>query len=633
MPKVVEGVIRMVKLHSPSEVHAYSHILNELVQKKGWDKKQIYTQQECLTIKPIADFLGHTHPENIVKVNETVYYIIEAKNERKKIDTALKEAREDYADLINQSNQVKALFITGIAGNNGEGFIASSQFFKDGKWETITENEVEVTGLLSRGQAGRIMSENMPHLKDIEINESEFLKTAEEINGILHEGGVHKDIRARVISAILLALIEGTNINLNEAPTVLIDSINSRVDLELKRAKKPEFSKFVHIDTPSSEDNHNKLKRAIVLTIQELLELNIRSAMKSGKDVLGRFYEVFLKYGNGAKEIGIVLTPRHITQFAAEVMDIQPNDLVLDPTCGTGGFLVAAFDEVKRKTSGIGKEWETFQKWGLYGIEEQDFIVSLALVNMIFRGDGKNNVIGGDCFAKWLATKTRNGNVTAEYLFADSSTRIPPITKVLMNPPFPKKKTDRKAYLFVEQALKQMQNGGILFSVLPYSCLVRGGGYLAWRKRLLKENTLLSVVTFPEDLFYPVGVHTVGIFIKKGMAHNDSPVLWLRAMNDGRLKKKGKRLENPRAKNDYPLISPIIKQFILGHGNEVASMPAFQKLSKVDWPDKDLELVPEAYLDEPSITASEIADSVDQLMRESIAFRIQFEKQLAELEK
>ncbi len=623
----------MAKLHSPSEVHAYSHILNELTNKKGWTKKQIFTQQECLDIKPIYDYLGQTHPENIVKINETIYYIIEAKNERVKIDIALNESKEDYADKINKSNQVKALFVTGIAGNNEEGFIAISQFFKDGKWETITENGVEITGLLSQGQVSRILSENNAHLKDVEINETEFLKTAEEINNILHEGGVHKDIRARVISAILLALIEGTDINLDEAPTVLIDSINSRVDLELRKAKKPEFSKFIHIDTPSSEDNHNKLKKAIVLTIQELLQLNIRSAMKSGKDVLGRFYEVFLKYGNGAKEIGIVLTPRHITQFAAEVMDIQTNDLVLDPTCGTGGFLVAAFDEVKRKTLGQGDEWEKFQKYGMYGIEEQDFIVSLALVNMIFRGDGKNNVIGGDCFAKWLNVKNRNGNIIAEYLSSDSKNRVPPITKVLMNPPFPKKKTDRKPYLFIEQALRQMQNTGVLFSVLPYSCLIRGGGYLAWRNRLLRENTLLSVVTFPEDLFYPVGVHTVGIFIKKGIPHGNSSVLWFRALNDGRLKKKGKRLENTRAKNDYPLISPILKRFILGQIIDVLSIPAFQKLCQIDRQDKDLELVPEAYLDEPNITSSEIADVIDQLMRESIAFRIQFEKKINEIDK
>lgn len=187
--KIVGEGVRMAKLHSPSEVHAYSHILNELVGKKDWGKEQVYAQQECLTIKAIAEPLGQTHPENIIEVSETVYYVIESKNERQRIDIALKEAKEDYADLINQSSQVKAPFITGIAGNNEEGFIATSQFFKDGKWETITENGVEVTGLLSRGQVGRILSENTPHLEDIEINESEFLKTAEEINGILHEGG------------------------------------------------------------------------------------------------------------------------------------------------------------------------------------------------------------------------------------------------------------------------------------------------------------------------------------------------------------------------------------------------------------------------------------------------------------
>ena len=617
-----------------SEVHAYAHILGDLVSKKGWAKSQILTQQECLSVKPIAEALGAMRPENVVKLGETSFYIIEAKSKRSNLKTAIKEAREDYAVPINDGGKVKALFATGIAGNNDEGYVATSQFWFNGKWETITENGVEVTGLLSKSQVERILSENNPHLKDVEIDEKEFLKTAEEINGILHEGGVHKDIRARIISAILLALIEGTDINLDEDPTVLIDSINSRVDLVLKRNGKPEFSKFIRIDMPSSEDNHDRLKRAIVLTIQELLDLNIRSAMKSGKDILGKFYEVFLKYGNGAKEIGIVLTPRHITQFAAEVMDIQVNDLVLDPTAGTGGFLVAAFDEVKRKTSGVGDDWEKFKRFGLYGIEEQDFIVSLALVNMIFRGDGKNNVIGGNCFAKWLTTRTRNGNIVADYVSSDNHGRIPPITKVLMKPPFPKKKTDYKAYLFVEHALKQMQNEGVLFSVLPYSCMVKGGGYLVWRKRLLGENTLLSVVTFPEDLFYPVGVHTVGIFVKKGIPHGSTQkVLWLRALNDGRLKKKGKRLEHPKAKNDYLLISPILKQFISDQGIEVDPIPAFQKSSMVDWSDKDLELVPEAYLDERDISSQEIEDSIDQLIRESIAFQIQFQKQLANIEK
>ena len=89
-----------------SEVHAYVHIIDELTNKKGWDKKDIFTQQECLTIKEIARMLGRTHPENIVRINQKTFYVIEAKNERKKVDRALKEAKDDYADLINKSNTI-----------------------------------------------------------------------------------------------------------------------------------------------------------------------------------------------------------------------------------------------------------------------------------------------------------------------------------------------------------------------------------------------------------------------------------------------------------------------------------------------------------------------------------------------
>jgi type I restriction-modification system DNA methylase subunit len=626
-----EGRQRRAAKKSPSEVHAYIHINGELVVKKGWSKQQIFTQQECRKIKSIEEALGAKKPENVVKISEDLFYIIEAKNERIKVDTALDEARDYYAARINEAQKVKAYFVTGIAGNPEEGFIAKSQRFNDitGEWETVTENDIELTGLLSKNQISYILEQKTANIKDIEINDAEFLRAAEDINGILHEGGINKDYRARVISAILLALSEGTDINLNQNPSLLIKSINDRVGSVLKRHRKSDFSRFIEIELPSSEDNHNKFKDAVVKTIQILLmDLNIRSAMSSGKDILGKFYEVFLKYGNGAKEIGIVLTPRHITKFVASVLDVQPNDLVLDPTCGTGGFLVAAFDEVKKKATP--KEFETFKKYGLYGIEQQDPVVSLALVNMIFRGDGKNNIIEGDCFAKWLSLKNQAGVISSEYLSEDSEGRVPPITKVMMNPPFPKKKTDNKEYLFVEQALKQMSKG-VLFSVLPYSCLIKRGGYLKWRDRMLKENTLLSVITFPEDLFYPVGVHTVGIFIKKGIPHpkdKSQKVLWIRALNDGRLKKKGKRLENPRAQNDLLSIEPILRQFIEDQSFEIASIPAFQKASAIDWEDKDREIVPEAYLDDPIVTDDEIFDSIDQLIRDNIAYHIKFEKQL-----
>ena len=298
-------------ISSPSEVHAYIYISRELTEKKGWVKSQIYTQGECLKHQEIKKYLLQTKPENVVEINEKIFYVIESKNERKKIDVALKEAREDYANKINQSNKIKVLFITGIAGNNVEGYIAKSQYYQNEKWENITENDIEITGLLSKKQVEDILEQKTAHLKDVEITEDEFLETAENINEVLHENSINKDYRARFISALLLAMSDGKEIDVTQECDVLIENINSRVSSILKKHNKFNFSNFIKIEEPSSSDNHIKVKEAIKRTYQELLNLNIRSAMNSGKDVLGKFYEVFLKYGNGAKDIGIVLTPKN----------------------------------------------------------------------------------------------------------------------------------------------------------------------------------------------------------------------------------------------------------------------------------------------------------------------------------
>lgn len=622
--------IKNMSKMAQSEVHAYKFILDELTKKKEWDKQDIFTQQECHKIKAIKDSLKLQKPENVVKINETTFYIIESKNERKKLDIALKEAR-DYADLINKGKSGKALFITGIAGNDEEGFIGKSQFFNLRQWETITENEIEITSIISKKQVEKILENSDAKLKDVEISDSEFIQAAKRINEILHEYSIPKDTRGKFMSALLLVLSEGSPIDLNEKETMLlISAINSRVDSILSKHGKSGFSKFIKIDEPSSASNHIKYRIAIVKTIQELLALNIRSAMNSGKDILGEFYEIFLKYGNGAKEIGIVLTPRHITKFAAEVLDIKTNDLILDPTCGTGGFLVSALDEAKKKSKSK-DEVEYFKKYGIYGIEQQDPVIALAIVNMIFRGDGKTNMKEGNCFDNWLYLKSSNGKVYADYKDSDSDGRIPPITRVLMNPPFSQKSSKEKEYHFIEHALKQMQDEGILFSVLPMSVLIERPTK-QWRKDLLKNNTLLSVITFPADLFYPTGTHTVGLFLRKGISHpKNKKVLWIRALNDGFIKKKGKRLKNERAKNDFPKIKEELKAFIFNKNEKIKNIPQFQKLCAIDFEDENLELVPENYLDEEEIKEDKLEEEIENLMRENIAFNIKFENRLKEL--
>lgn len=628
---------------TPSEVHAYVYISKELIEKKGWMKNQIYTQGECLEHSEIKKYLLQTKPENIVEINEKTFYVIEAKNERKKVDLALTEAREDYANKINLSNKIKVRFVTGIAGNNKEGYIAKSQFYNKGTWENVTENDIEITGLLSKKQVEDILQQQTAKLKDVEISEEEFLETAEDINEVLHENSIDKSYRARFISAILLAMSDGKEIDVTQDCDILIENINSRVKHILQKHGKLQFANFIKIDEPSSMDNHIKVKEAIKITYQELLNLNIRSAMNSGKDILGTFYEVFLKYGNGAKDIGIVLTPRHITKFVAQVLNITHNDLVLDPCCGTGGFLVSAFDEVRKKTNDK-DDFEKFRLYGIYGIEEQDAIISLAIVNMIFRGDGKNNMIEGNCFRKWLNAKTENKTYFAEYLPDDKidpeddsyfypknkmekKDRTSPITKVMMNPPFALKKGAEKEYKFIEHALKQMEDGGILFSILPISVLVEKE-IKEWRKDiLLKNNSLLSVITFPDELFQPsASVGTVGIFIKKGIPHNynKQKVYFARAIEDGFKMRKGKRVKNPKSKDLLSEINEELKAFLANKNILIKDIPEFKRICLLDKEDADCELTPEAYIESRIPSLDEINDGIEVMIREAIAFDIRF---------
>ena len=616
----------MAKTRS-SEVHAYAYILKELKEKKGWNKNKIYTQQECLDVSEIKKFLGLTKPENVVQVNEKIFYVIEAKNERGKINQALKEAREDYANKINKSKLIQAPLVTGIAGNNKEGYITKSQYLKNGTWKNITENGVDTTGLLSKQQIEKILSSKDSNIKDVEITEEEFLKSAIAINNTLHSNSIEKGYRARFISAILLAMSDGKDIDVTQETSVLIATINKRVDLILRKHKKQDFSRFIKIDEPSNEDNHAKHKQAIIKTYQELLGLNIRSAMNSGKDVLGKFYEVFLKYGNGAKEIGIVLTPRHITRFAARVLDIQSNDLVYDPACGTGGFLVSAFDEARNKTKNKTK-FDEFTNYGIYGVEEQDPVIALAIVNMIFRGDGKNNMVEGDCFKKFYYAKSENNKVFADFEEEESEDRDRPMTKVMMNPPFAKKDDKDKEYKFIEHALNQMQNDGLLFSVLPSSAMVKQGSYLKWRRDiLLPDNTLLAVITFPNDLFYPVGVETCGIIVKKGTPHpKEQKVLWIKVKNDGFVKSKGKRLPSKKGISELEKVIELVKQFCKTLDMEIPNVKEFQKACKIDFNDKNLELLAEVYLDEKKPSAEELRKRIDKTIKDILALMIRSDK-------
>ena len=617
-----------------SEFQSYTYIKNEL-NALGWSTKnplrfpdgQLYTQHECLKNPEIQLMLQKLTPEYVVKLNEDHFWVIEAKPTTEQIEIAYEEAVE-YGKLINRHKFVRANVVSGVAGNDFDRYQVKTGFWDETKQEysPVTYNDREITSLLSPSVAKTLIRQNSPKLKDLQINVEEYTKIAEEINEVLHQVSIKKDTRAGIVASILLSLLGETEPNYNDTPSIFVNDINSRAYEGLKKDKKEQFFEHIKIHLPDKEDAQIKFKEALVSAFFLLKKVNIKSAMRANSDILGEFYEVFLKYGNGAKDLGILLTPSHVTEFAADILDITFKDIIYDPTCGTGSFLVSAFHLVKKNFTE--DQVDDFKRYRIFGIDLQPTVASLAIVNMLFRGDGKNNIINDNCFARALAPTITKGKASADFVSRDEGLALKshPVTKVLMNPPFALEK-DRE-YEFVDHALQQMEDGGLLFAILPMSVMCEIG-CKTWREKLLKNNSLLAAVTFPTDLFYQASGNqqTVGVFVKKGITQNkDQQVLWIKATTDGYVIKKRKRLPStdPSVPNDLASVKSLIKNYIKDPKMFIENKPELQTAKTIAFSPSDelFELIPEAYLDSKKQTIDSIKEKIQFKLREILSFLI-----------
>lgn len=618
-----------------SEVNAYVYIKQEL-ENLWWIVKnparnyywEVYQQNECLANSYLKSCLDRDMPEAVVKISENEFWVIESKRNKDQIEKALKEAKEQYAKKINTSTTIKCSIISWVAGNDTDWYTVINQYLNNWEWETILFNSKTKNILLSKDQVNYILKNKTINYKEFpDIPEEKYIETWIDINELLHNYWINKNKRARFLAWLILALSLNSEINLREDDTTtLVENVNTLIKKKLREVKKDSFFDFLKLEVPPVQENHIKYRLAIKETLKKLDTLDIRNAMASWNDILWKFYETFLKYWNWAKEIWIVLTPRHLTSFAVEVLDIKYNDFIFDPACWTGWFLVSAFDYVKLNSDD--DQLSRFKNYNIFWIEQEDEVVALALVNMIFRWDWRNNMSAWNCFYKTINKTSREWNITWETKLNDKrilDNKSPLITKVLMNPPFALKKWSEKESNFIDYALSQMENWGLLFAIIPISVMVESS-WKNWRKELLNNNKLLSVITFPDDLFYPVSVWTVWIFIKKWVSHNFEKdfVYFARAITDWFKKKKWKRIEDKEWENKLLVVKEELKNFINNTNSKFNNIPEFKKICLLDKNDKNIELVPEAYIDSKLPTFEELQYWIDEMIRESVAFKIKY---------
>ena len=336
-----------------------------------------------------------------------------------------------------------------------------------------------------------------------EIELETLMKKSSELNSMLRNYGQLGDSeKPLVVSAILLALNEDLPLEHLTGDNVRTDGDKihefmccnlDRIDVGNKR--NAILHQFTLIkDRTKLNTIHSKLGETPLKYFTEFIKNEIFPTISTTKaDILGYFYGEFIKYSGGdGQSLGIVLTPKHITELFCELAEIKPTDKILDPCCGTCGFLIAAMHHMFNQVST--EEEKTYIKQNnLHGIEIREDMFSIATTNMILRGDGKSNLILSDFF-DIPSEKLREQNYTVG----------------LMNPPYSQRADEVTAELseihFVKHLLDSLADGGRCVVIVPQSTMIgKNNDDKEIKKSILKDHTLEGVITLNPETFYRVG--------------------------------------------------------------------------------------------------------------------------------
>lgn len=297
-------------------------------------------------------------------------------------------------------------------------------------------------------------------------------------------------------------------------------------------------SSFKFIETHSALNRDSKINGEIQSVLNILCEIilgestyllpsNKRTSLydlikqNTINDILGHFYSEFLSYGGSdGKDLGIVLTPSHITSLMVDLVDFGINDRLYDCCTGTGGFLVAGmsktFEEVLNNPKITNKDEiiRNLRAHAFIGCEIEDFMFTIAATNMILRGDGRSNLFVDSCFNIEETVKLREP------------------TCAVLNPPYSLKSKGMKELDFIMHACEVTKEGGLVAAIVPKSVFLDRNKKL--RSKIMQKHTLDAVITPPDDLFSETAGTQVAIGIFKAHVPHDPQIkTWLCNFDDG----------------------------------------------------------------------------------------------------
>jgi hypothetical protein len=250
-------------------------------------------------------------------------------------------------------------------------------------------------------------------------------------------------------------------------------------------------TELAFLSTDQTLNNTSTLKDILIELETAVIPLfNNQFATNSNYDIIGKFYEEFLKYaGVSNVKKGIVLTPRHITTLFTKLIDLKDNDKIVDICCGTGAFLIAGMNALVSKIDKSGRTDKAeaianVKENQLLGFELNSTMYICAVSNMLFRGDGKSSIYNFDSINNPKAQEILN-NFGATVGF--------------MNPPYSGDGKNTPTELtFLIKLLDNCSRYGVI--IAPLSTYFKEENI---REAILKKHTLKYVINMPPDLFMP----------------------------------------------------------------------------------------------------------------------------------
>ena len=510
-----------------------------------------------------------------------------------------------YAKALSVEFDVIAI---AVSGQTEQELLVSHYIWKKGE-EKPTENKADKR-LLSINDYLKLFNNEQfaDNLRNVDI-----IQKAIYLNEEYQAYSITEMTRCTMVSAILLSLLHepfrisyktySTSESLGKAMLSAIESVLAQNEIRNKGEMIGEYSKVLNEPIFKQKTIKHKNKKEAENSVEaakgmiEYLHNNVYPLVameQSGFDVLGRFYTEFIRYAGSEQSQGLVLTPAHVTNLFCDLANVNPNDIIYDPCCGTGGFLIAGMKRMFELAGNDEDKKQNIKSKQLAGIELRPSMYTYACSNMMMRGDGKSNIYCGDCF-------------TFENIINDH--HKPSIA--FLNPPYDVGNVGQM--LFIEHALNMVsaQNGTVV-AIVQMSCGIKNEKELiATKKRILEKHYLKAVLSMPDELFNPNASVVSCIMVFKANEKHEGKKTWFGYFkDDGFEKRKQKGRIDARGKWET-----IKNKWLKAYHNfdEIAGLSVKQEVNGED------EWCAEAYMETDYSTLNKT--DFEKKLKDYIAFK------------